>query len=290
MAKKSLMALVLAIFVAGWSFAQVELAEHAEPVDQAEQTESMEQEESAELAELAEQEEQADQAEPTAFDEMAKNTITVDIGPTITGILIHTIGDMINKDAGGEYASSSGFGIGAQYERQLMEKLSVAGRFAYMRGGLAAVVDVDDFSLDAELTVSSFSLEGHVRYYPMGEVFFLDGMLGYADLSVGINGKATSGADSDIISLTLSRDYFKIGAKAGWRMSFGEKGGFTFESAIGYYWGFGFGDTVGKKLADSFENIKDAPVDQIDGPFKKYIEDLVFIGGPRLTLALGWRF
>ena len=285
MAKKGLMVLILAVFVAGWSFSQAELAEHAEPLEQEEPTDQ---------AELAEQEEQA---EPTAFDAMAKNTITVDLGPTITGILIHTIGDRINKETDAGYANSSGFGIGVQYERQLQEKLSVAGRFAYMRGGIGAYVkrdtDEDDFELDAELTLSSFSLEGHVRYYPLGEIFFLDGMLGYANLSIGMLGEASGTDDGtykeEAVSLTIPRNYIKLGAKVGWRMSFGNNGGFTFESALGWYGGIGLGETVGQKLKKTVKTV-DVPADTVDRYFAEYIENLIFIGGPRLTLALGWRF
>ncbi|MDR0322389.1 MAG: hypothetical protein LBI28_12885, partial [Treponema sp.] len=63
-----------------------------------------------------------------------KNTITVDIGPTIIGFGIKAAGKMISD--GEEGMSSSGFGIGAQYERQIFDKFTVAGRFAYLGGGI----------------------------------------------------------------------------------------------------------------------------------------------------------
>jgi len=73
------------------------------------------------------------------FGAMPKNTITVDIGPTILGAAFGIAGDIIGEEG----LSSSGFGIGAQYERQLSERLSVAGRFAFMRLGMGLTFDDD---------------------------------------------------------------------------------------------------------------------------------------------------
>jgi hypothetical protein len=79
----------------------------------------------------------------TDFKTMAKNTVTVDVGPTIVGAVIGMAGDLIG---GGEGLSSSGFGIAAQYERQLFRQLSVAGRFAYLGGSIGIGNEYEDNS------------------------------------------------------------------------------------------------------------------------------------------------
>ena len=255
MTKKHLMVLVLLVFVAGWSFAQVD------------------------------------------FEAMAKNTITVDFGPTIIGGIVGAAGELMNDEEGIGSIDSSGFGIGAQYERQLLRQLSVAGRFAYMGFTIEVTSKQDNIVAIAETKLSSFSIEGHVRYYPFGETFFLDGMLGYANLSLGISGKVfyndLSGTlQTGHVSRTVSRDYFKLGAKLGWRISVGSNGGFTFEPAIGYYGGIASGDTIGQKLINSI-NIGDAEIDEYMNEFEEAfasLENYVFVGGPRITLAFGWRF
>jgi len=150
MAKKVLLVLVLAVLAAGGVFAQAEFAE------------------------------------------MAKNTITVDLFPLVEGLAIGAVGDMIG---GGSGLSSSGFGIAAQYERQLTKKLSVAGRFFYLGGGVGYSASETDPSTGVTLNtglgidISSFAIEGHARFYPWGKTFFLDGMLGYAGMSVKFSGK-----------------------------------------------------------------------------------------------------
>jgi len=226
------------------------------------------------------------------FSSMPKNTITVDIGPTIMGGAIAAIGDMMGE-AG---ASSSGFGIGVQYERQLLQQLSVAARFAYLGGGLGMTMEDDSLKVTVGAKFSSFSLESHVRYYPFGEIFFVDGMLGYANLSITFDATVTEKPNPTrkLDPIIISRDYFKLGAKIGWRISFGERGGFTFEPSIGYYGGIAGGKTFDKQLLDWFEEdvtagISEDDKDDLEESFRM-LENYFFVGGPRITLAFGWRF
>jgi hypothetical protein len=213
------------------------------------------------------------------------NTVTVDIGPTIIGGVMKGAGSVIG-DSG---LSSSGFGIGAQYERQIFDKLSVAGRFAYLGAGVGMADEQGSVKTSLSLKLSSFSLEGHVRYYPWAGTFYLDGMLGYANMSMKFSGQVIDATTHNAInaSLSVSRSYFKLGAKIGWRIDFGEPGGFTFEPSFGYYAGIGLGDTMGKRFSNGITGNPD--MGDLDTIFK-YIEQLIFVGGPRLSLAFGWRF
>jgi len=228
----------------------------------------------------------------TDFREMAKNTITVDIGPTIAGAAIAIAGDMLD-----------GFGIGVQYERQLFQKFSVAGRFAYMGGGEGALENYTEQGVTETTSLGihllSFSIEGNARYYPWGKTFFLNGMLGYAYMAVKfsgnmvetveVNGQTKEEAVS--INMEASQSFVKLGAKIGWRISFGNNGGFTFEPALGYAFGIGIGDGVADQISKqmkekSYADIQDNMFNQLLDIFQNYI----LIGGPRLTLAFGWRF
>ncbi|MDR1869783.1 MAG: hypothetical protein LBQ82_07335 [Treponema sp.] len=203
------------------------------------------------------------------------NTITVDIGPTIIGIGIGAAGKMISDS---DEFSSSGFGIGAQYEYQLFDALSFAGRFAYLGGGLG-FSDGDD-SLGMRL--NSFSIEGHARFYPFSRrTFFLDGMLGYGYLGITFEGTS----DNKSVNFTASRSFFKLGAKLGWRIDFGNPGGFIFEPSLGYYGGIGLGKKLGDQLAGEIDEVASGLNDMFG-----LVESFIFIGGPRLSLAFGWRF
>jgi len=190
----------------------------------------------------------------TDFAAMAKNTITVDLGPTIVAGIIGGAGNITAE--GEEAVSSSGFGIGAQYELQLLKQLSVAERFAYLGGGL-----------------------------------------GISDLSVTYSGEFIGENDQGqkeklSASFTAKRDYFKLGAKLGWRISFGKNGGFTFEPALGWYGGIGVGDTLVQRLLSGIakkENIEDMDTSDAEEMYR-VLENFIFIGGPRFTLAFGWRF
>jgi len=234
--------------------------------------------------------------------ETPKNTVTVDIGPTIIGAVIGSMGSIVGE----EDLSSSGFGIAVQYERQLFQKMSVGGRFAFMAGGLGVKDSYEDYSTPGhpvtvdtklEISISSFSLEGHARFYPFGGSFFLDGMLGYALLSTSLSGEVagedaiTHKKEKESVSISVSRSYFKVGAKLGWRIDFGKPGGFIFEPSFGYSAGIGLGDTIGKQLGESIraKSDMDAELEDFDELFS-VLEDFIFIGGPRVSLSFGWKF
>ena len=216
---------------------------------------------------------------------MPKNTVTVDFGPTIVGAAIKGIGNLLGEEG----VSTSGFGIAAQYERQLLEKLSVAGRFAYLGGGMGYAIKEAELKAVLSINLFSFSTEGHVRFYP-GDTFFLDGMLGYANMTTKFSGEvigtnAYGIRAKESVSLKASRSYFNFGAKLGWRIDFGKPGGFIFEPSLGYYGEVGLGDTLGKRLSDDIkEDISDVD------PLFKMLERYIFIGGPRFSLAFGWKF
>jgi len=230
----------------------------------------------------------------TNFAKTAKNTITLDTGPIIVGVAISKLGDMIGGD---NSLSSSGFGFALQYERQLNQKFTVAGRFAYLSGTMGYTYNYLDNILNGTLSMklSSFSIEGHTRYYPWGKTFFLDGMLGYAIMMADFSGELLAVDEINLISVSAeaSRGFFKFGAKLGWRISFGKNGGFTFEPSLGYYGGVSFGNTLGRQLlaglgVDDLFDINDiaSNIDILSG----YLENFIFIGGPRVSLAFGYRF
>ena len=229
------------------------------------------------------------------FESMPQNTITVDIGPIIIGgvfgLAENFIGDMLGEDAGGINLSTSGFGIGAQYERQILERLSVAGRFAFLRLGMGLGFEEDGLTAQADMNISSFAVEGRARFFPTGGSFFLGGMLGYANLATAISGhllvEDQGVTERENVNFRISRGYLKVGARVGWRIDFGEPGGFVFEPSFGWYGAIGFGDNMGRRFlreAGDFEDL---------GGFDEIftiLEHFVFVGGPRLSLSFGWRF
>jgi opacity protein-like surface antigen len=157
MAKKILMMLVLAVIIAGGVFAQEDF----------EETDSVQ-------ADYGEADTVQTDSAKTDFAAMAKNTIVVDVGPTIIGGLIGVAGDMIGE---GEGLSSSGFGIAAQYERQISKKFGVAARFAYL-GGSVGISDEDTdsgatLSTNLGIDMSSFSIRRPRPLLPLwGNVLF----------------------------------------------------------------------------------------------------------------------
>ena len=201
----------------------------------------------------------------------ARNTITVDTGPLIVGASFGAAGDLIDDDGTG----TSGFGIGLQYERDLNSMLSLAGRFAYL--GLGGGMSADGENLDMD--IRSWSAEANVRFYPFARSFFLNGMLGYANLATDFSGSALDN------SFSASRSYVKLGVKLGWRFVFGSQGGFVFEPSFGYAHGIGLGDSFGSRIDDHLTVDAEEFVD-----FFNILEQLIFIGGPRISLAFGWKF
>ena len=218
-----------------------------------------------------------------------RNALTVDFGPTIIGAAFGALGNLIGEEG----LSTSGFGIGAQYELQPFEKVSFALRGAYLGFGFGVSQEEGSSSAKLNLDMNSFSIEGHVRVYPFSGAFFVDGMGGYGRLAMGLSGKVIVNEGgyrfSESVSETISRNYVKLGGKLGWRFCFGKNGGgFTFEPSLGYYGKIGFGDTFGKQLSN-LTNGEIADMADFDKAFG-YVEKYLFIGGPRISLAVGWRF
>jgi len=227
-----------------------------------------------------------------SFSSMAKNTITVDVGPTIVGFGIGPALNLVGGLIGMEGLTANGLGFAGQYERQLSQSFSVAGRGSYLKTDLSLALDGENNygsgTLKTNINLSSFSGEGHVRFYPLGETFFLDGMVGYAQLNTDFSGNVNpegSGGNIPIQPFTAVRSYVILGAKVGWRISFGKNGGFTFEPSIGGCYGIGLGDSIEDQFAKKLE-VKAPDINQIF----PYIENLIFISGPRVSLAFGYRF
>jgi hypothetical protein len=230
------------------------------------------------------------------FASMAKNTVTVDVGPTIVGFavspLASKLGDMIPGADNIADINISGFNIAVQYERHLFSQISVAGRFVYGAPKGDFSYKVGSASGTPELNLTSLAAEGHARFYPLGDTFFLDGMVGYARLSADASGTFIAGSGSRRGSASESSNYLKYGVKLGWRINLGKIGGLTFEPAIGYYMGTALGDTLSKKLTTSLAESLSVNVSELSS-FKdafSAMENFVLIGGPRVSLALGYRF
>jgi hypothetical protein len=224
----------------------------------------------------------------TDYESMPKNTIAVDLGPLIVGLSMGQAGNMVGDDS----TDSSGFGLAAQYERQITENMSFAGKVGYLGYGMGMTRTEEGVKAKMGMDISSFTLEGHFRFYPFGETFFLDGMLGYGIITTKLSGtiivkdENTHQSKSESISMEAPRNYLNLGAKFGWRIDFG---GFVLETSLGYYYGFGLGDTIGKQLLKKVTNTSDSDVGSIDDAFQ-ILENLMFIGGPRITISLGYRF
>jgi hypothetical protein len=197
------------------------------------------------------------------------NVITVDLGPMVVGLgmsgILKALGRVANKHGGETDISGAGFGIGAQYERVFNRFFSAAGRFAYM----GITPDIDNTSL----AMRSFSIEGHGRVYPFGRRLYIDGMMGYANFFMEYSDSAKNHADR--------AHYFKFGGKLGSKKDFGKPGGLVFDYGLGYYGMLGGKDNEFEKIADEFG--------KIDG-VKSYLDKFIFVGGPRVSLGLGWAF
>jgi len=229
----------------------------------------------------------------TNFASMPKNTVTVDFGPTIIGLAIGQAGNLAkNFVEDFPEIKSSGFGIAAQFERQVLSQLGIAARFAYLGFGFNYSENFIDSgssnNVSLKLDVKTISAEGHARLYPFtGRTFFLDGMLGYGNLIIDASGEIV-GTDPNTVKLTAPRSYAKLGAKLGWRIDFGRPGGFVFEPSFGYDHAIGLGDSFTKQLQREVGEDFSIPSD-MDDAFK-ILESYVLVGGPRVTLGFGWRF
>ena len=180
---------------------------------------------------------------------------------------------------------ASGFGIAAQYERQLLRILSVAGRFAYLGLDVDTVTLAEGHIVNMDMT--SFSAEGHVRLYPFGGIFFVNGMAGWGFLGVDLSGQDRIGDIMHPFDGRSSRNYLKLGAKVGWRFTFGNNPrGFVFEPSFGWNHGIGLGATHGSQIDLSDQGITRQ---ELEDNFRA-LESLIFMGGPRMSLAFGFRF
>jgi len=220
------------------------------------------------------------------------NNVTIDFRPTTLGI-IYGLAEVEDLQEG-ESANIFGFGIGLQFERQLSDYFSMAGRFAYFGFGLRISAIEDNDKIEGGASFSSLSLEYHTRYYPFKGTFFMDCMLGYAFMS-GIFSAGIVYTDheekekSDSILFSVTRAYVKYGVKLGWRIRFGSNSGFTLEPAFGWNIGIGLGDSLGTKLSMQYNEISSIDGEGMDTMFY-FFEKFVLIGGPRMTLAFGYSF
>lgn len=191
-----------------------------------------------------------------------KNTIIVDVWPTAYFLLFTGVSYIIDSD----YPMNA-IGAAVQYERQIIDKTSVVGRFEYG--------SIDTPGTDPKWKMSAFTLEGRGRYYPGQGVFFLEGTLGYANVSADF-----STTDREI---KPSAHFFKFGGRVGLRIDAKKPGGFVFEPGVGYY------GAIGTELKTGYE--KDLP---ILGTFLNYLTSglarALFVDGLRISLGLGYRF
>jgi opacity protein-like surface antigen len=288
MNNKGLLVLIFATFITGTVFAQTEEAQEETPSEAQETTEAL----------IADQLE-TDQAD--GKNKMPKNTITIDIGPLITGAIVSTFtGQMENMTGGGDdvampSSSSSSFGFAVQYERQISDRFGTGGRFSYMESNMHMKSGFgDDITAALNIGYYSFSVEGHVRFYPWAKVFFLDGILGYARLAAALSGNFNSSSTrkSESAKIDLQRDYFKLGGKLGWRIDFGKPGGFVLEPSLGFAWGIGMGNSILKQFGQKSTSILDEPVkiDQTMDILSTVMEQFLIDAGPSFALTFGWRF
>ena len=194
----------------------------------------------------------------TAF---PKNTITIDIWHTGYYLFQLSVMHLILPDS-----QPISFGIATQYERQLMDKISVGLRFEYGISSISGTTIILDEVYNSK--VSAFSAQGHGRFYPWAKTFFLDVMLGYA--AIWADGSSASGSRKKFAS-----DYYQLGASLGWRIDFNKPGGLVLEPALGYTLALG-NDLFPVNADDSYSDVP--------------IERSLLIGGFKLYIGLGYRF
>jgi hypothetical protein len=261
MTKKGLLMLVLVVFIAGGVFAQ-------------------------------------------SFESMPKNTVTVDVGPTVLGLAFGQVVNLAGKLPFIEEMpdiDASGFGIAAQYERQLLSQISIALRGAYLGLdlglGYGSTQSGLSLNLAGDMGLKAISAEAHARFYPFAGSFFVGGMVGYGNLAMDLTGTITGNFMGQNRTESLpslgARNYAKLGARVGWRMDLGSPGGFVFEPSLGYDHAIGLGDSFGERFKFSGDLANNTQVrNMVDniGKTLDLLDSYVFAGGPRLTLGFGWRF
>jgi len=192
------------------------------------------------------------------------NIITIDLSPALYSL--------INLGIMSSIAPATGFGVGAQYERQINDKMSAAVRFEY------GMYDMSDNKRKWQM--SCFQTEGHFRLYSNNGIFFSDFLLGY--------GYVLFDNSRPDLRTIIDAHYFKYGAKIGWRIDFNKPGGFVFEPGIGLYGAFGtkFKET---ESFDEFPILGDflsALFDEMNNAWA----DVLFFSGIRFSLSFGYRF
>jgi len=238
-----------------------------------------------------------------SFASMPKNTVTVDVGPTVLALAFGQVVKIAEQipDIDIPDIDATGFGIAAQYERQLLSQVSVALRGAYLGLDLGLRYGSTDnglsLNLAGDMNLKAISAEAHVRFYPFAGSFFVGGMVGYGNLTMDLTGTVSGtfmgGNRTDPLPSLGARNYAKLGARVGWRMDLGKPGGFVFEPSLGYDHAIGFDDSFSEKFQFSGDLANNTQVNVMVRDVGKVLDTLdsyVFAGGPRLTLGFGWRF
>jgi hypothetical protein len=232
-------------------------------------------------------------------DNLPLNSVGIDIGPLIAGAFIGSVLSDAAKDSPG--VNTFGLGIAAQYERQISSYLTVGIKLGYLGFGIGiSETGTDEWGNQIKATLginlNSFNVEGHVRFYPLEGAFFLDFMLGYGWLAPTFSGEAiykeNGKTKKERISITTPRHYLTYGSKTGWRIDFGSMGGLYFEPSFGWYENVSKSPTFSKALKKHLNKEEVADSDFGDGydEMFNFLENVLFIGGPRLAVVFGWRF
>ena len=228
----------------------------------------------------------------TDFQTMPRNTLTVDFGPTIVGGVFGAAESIWNSlDMDGNM-SSRGFGIAAQYERQMSQRISLAGRFSYLGVGMRLVTYDGSARIISEGDLTSIAVEGHARLYPFRRnTFFLGGMLGYGIIFGTYQGEDRdrwNPADVEYFNASTSRNYIRLGTRLGWRFDFGRPGGLVFEPSFGWNLGIGLGESHMTQILRANDGY--VSEEELIRAAIVLAEHMVFMGGPRVSFAFGWRF
>jgi len=200
-----------------------------------------------------------------------QNTVLIDIVPLYLGAVFGMFGQLI-EDSDINIAS---FGIAAQYDRQISLYTSLGARVSFFWIGLN-----QSSPSDASFGASTLSIEGNIRYFPAGRVFFIGGFLGYGNILYLGTGYDD---ESDRQSVNVLTNYFKFGPRMGWRIDFGKPGGFILDIAMGYDGAVLMGKSTGRQIEDQL-GYNDL------GSLIFLYEAFYIVGGPRFMLSLGWRF
>ncbi|MDR0314106.1 MAG: autotransporter outer membrane beta-barrel domain-containing protein [Treponema sp.] len=161
---------------------------------------------------------------------------------------------------------SSSFGIGLQYEFQINKNFSVGGRFEYKGLG---IFSFDDNNHIGFFDTSSILVHAFGRYYPFTGTFFLDGMIGYANLKY---------------QETPLTHHLSYSVRLGWRIDFGKPGGFVLEPTFGYY------SLLGKNNLTYIERLPWLPILSTWALLGDVMRDMMFLRGFVISIGIGCRF